>query len=108
VVPGRNHTEPSACLADRDQTWWERIEWATQDLSGPCHHRQHGARRNPGGRPSSSSAAGNSKLDEWRRPVQNKRLPSKPEKLCAVSDATLADRADERHTGKCYTNCLAC
>jgi transposase len=87
VVEGRDTTGPSAWLAARGETWCERIEWATLDLSGPYrkvfdtmlpgavqvadpfHRAPRGARtpRRPGCLPSVIAVAGRSRGPSWRR-----------------------------------------
>jgi transposase len=73
VVPGRSAPEPCRWLAERDQAWLDRIEWATLDLSASYRtvfdtmlpHATQVAD------PFHVTQLANRALDECRRRVQN-------------------------------------
>lgn len=99
VVAGRDSRNPCRWLAARDQTWLDRIEWATLDLSGP--YRAVFDTMLPDAvqvaDPFHVCKLANTKLDECRRRVQNETMGHRGRKHDPLyRSRRLLTRADER------------
>ena len=86
-------------MAARDQTWLDRIRWATLDLSGPwlLAFDTMLPAATPGADPFHLVKLANSKLDECRRRVQNETLGHRGHKTDPLyRSRRLLTKADER------------
>ncbi len=99
VIPGRSSAEACAWLANRDQEWLDRINWATLDLSGPW--RLAFTTMLPGAvqvaDPFHLVKLANQRLDEVRRRVQHDTLGHRGHKNDPLyRSRRLLTKADDR------------